>query len=169
MCKLFDALVVPVCNCACKLWGFQKAPEMELMHRKFCKFLLNMPPSTANVAIYGELGRMPMDLQRKVLMVKYWIRLTSSFYISPVLWECYIINKQYNSAWWKHILNSCGLSYVLDEIDWLCARDVLTELRTRLSDQFLQKWTTELGAARKIYRMFKTELRMEKYLSLPPL
>ena len=173
MCKLFDAVVAPVCNYACELWGFQKAPEMELMHRKFCKFLLNVPPSTTNVAAYGELGRMPLDIQRQVLMVKYWIRLTSSFCISPILWECYIINKHYNSPWWKHIqniLNSCGLSYVLDEIDWLCAKDVLVELKTRLADQYFQKWTAEVGTARKmrLYKMFKTELCMEKYLYLPP-
>ena len=59
-----------------------------------------------------------------------------------------------------------GLSYVLDEIDQLCAEDVLAELKTRLADQYFQKWTAEVGTARKmrIYKMFKTELWMEKYL-----
>ena len=36
--------------------------DIELLHRKFCKMVLNVPPSATNVAVYGELGRMPMYL-----------------------------------------------------------------------------------------------------------
>ena len=39
-----------------------------------------------------------------------------------------------------------------------------------MADQYFQKWTAEVGTARKmtLYKMFKTELCMEKYLYLPP-
>ena len=37
MCKLFDALVAPVCEYACEWWGFQEKNDIELLHRKFCK------------------------------------------------------------------------------------------------------------------------------------
>ena len=60
---------------ACELWGFQKSTRN-------ASRVLQLPlmlPSTANVAVYGEVGKMPMDL---ALMVRYWIRLASSFYIS---------------------------------------------------------------------------------------
>ena len=79
MCKLFDALVAPVCEYACEWWGFQEKNDIELLHRKFCKMVLNVPPSATNVAVYGELGRMPMYLRREILMIKYWLRLTSCF------------------------------------------------------------------------------------------
>ena len=93
LCKLFDALVAPVCEYACEWWGFQGKNDIELLHRKFCKMVLNVPPSATNVAVYGELGRMPMYLRREVLMIKYWLRLTSCFDISSLLWDCYNYHK----------------------------------------------------------------------------
>ena len=35
--------------------------------------------SAANVGVYEELGRKPMQLRRGLLSVKYWIRLRSSY------------------------------------------------------------------------------------------
>ena len=54
---------------ACEWWGFQGKNDIELLHRKFSKMVLNVPPSATNVAVYGELGRMPMYLRREVLMI----------------------------------------------------------------------------------------------------
>ena len=67
---IFDVLVAPVCEYACEWWGFQGKNDIELLHRKFCKMVLNVPPSATNVAVYGELGKMPMYLRREVLMIK---------------------------------------------------------------------------------------------------
>ena len=60
--------------------------------------IVNVPPSATNVAVYGELGRMPMYLRREVLMIKYWLRLTSCFDISSLLWDCYKLNGTLNMA-----------------------------------------------------------------------
>ena len=76
---LFDALVRPVLEYGSETWGYIKAEEIEKVHRKFIKFALGLPSSAANLAVYGEIGRTPLDVRRNVLMVKYWLRLATDF------------------------------------------------------------------------------------------
>jgi len=49
------------------------------VYRKFRKFAVHegLPSTAANLAIYGEIGRTPLDIRRNVLIVKYWLRLTT--------------------------------------------------------------------------------------------
>ena len=42
-----------------------------MVHRKFCKFTLGVCTNALNLAVYGELGRVPLSLQQKILTVKY--------------------------------------------------------------------------------------------------
>ena len=74
MCHLFDCLVRPVAKYGSEIWGFTQAEEIEKVHRHFCKFSLGIPKTTSNLACYGELGRTPLVVKRKVTMVKYWLR-----------------------------------------------------------------------------------------------
>ena len=57
----------------CQLWDFQAGnnSEIEIMHRDFCKFILNVPPSATNVGVYGGLGRKPMQLRISILLIIY--------------------------------------------------------------------------------------------------
>ena len=48
------------------------------MQRKFCKWMLNVKQSTNNLAIVSELGRLPMCIERKIRIVKYWLKLYSN-------------------------------------------------------------------------------------------
>ena len=119
MCKVFDALITPTLQYSCQLWDFQAGnnKEIEVLYRKFCKFILRVPLSATNIGVYGELGRKPMQISS--LVIKYWFRLSTSYNISHILWECFTIHQQLNSAWLTHIqrlLNHSGLSYVYDEV-----------------------------------------------------
>ena len=67
MCYLFDLLVKPVMDYASE---FHCA--LEIIHRKFCKFALGVSTKALNLAVYGELGRVPLSIHRKIQMVKFW-------------------------------------------------------------------------------------------------
>ena len=41
--------------------------SLELVHRKFCKFALGVCTNAPNLAVYGELGRTPLSIHRKIL------------------------------------------------------------------------------------------------------
>ena len=60
---LFDSLVQPVLEYGCETWGYIKAEEIEVVHCKFIKFALGLPSTAANLAIYGEIGRTPLDIR----------------------------------------------------------------------------------------------------------
>ena len=88
-----------------------------MLHRRICKFALGLPTSTTNVAVYGDLGRVPLSIRHKVSLLKYWLRITTSTDISPLLLEAYqlLTLNDHPNTWCRkiqRILNEAGFSYV---------------------------------------------------------
>ena len=73
--ELFDSLVLPVLNYVAEIWGAHDAPDIKVIHTKFCRKLLTVKKSTNLNALYGELGRVPMLIHRKIIMIKYWLKI----------------------------------------------------------------------------------------------
>ena len=74
LCMLFDRLVSPVLLYSCEVWGFHTATAVEKVHLKFCKWVLKVSKSTTTEMVYGELGRFPLIVERKLRIVKYWLK-----------------------------------------------------------------------------------------------
>ena len=74
-CKLFNSLVGSIFNFGAKIWGTHEASDIELVHTKFLRRIINVKKSTNLTAFYGELGRVPLMVFRKVIMIKYWIKI----------------------------------------------------------------------------------------------
>ena len=75
MFNLFDTFVLSILNYACKIWGFSNAQNIERVHRKFCKWFLNVKMSANNLSLYAELGRFPLSIARHSRIIKYWLSL----------------------------------------------------------------------------------------------
>ena len=60
------------------MWGFGKNKEIERIHLKFCKIVLNVKSSTSNTGVYGELGRYTLYSNRFARIIKYWGKLIQS-------------------------------------------------------------------------------------------
>ena len=75
MFNLFDTFVLSILNYACEIWGFSNAQNIERVHRKFCKWFLNVKMSTNNLSLYAELGRFPLSIARHTRIIKYWLSL----------------------------------------------------------------------------------------------
>ena len=75
MFNLFYSFVVSILNYGCEIWGFSNAENIERVHRKFCKWYLNVKMSTSNISLYGELGRFPLYIGRRIRIIKYWLNL----------------------------------------------------------------------------------------------
>ena len=65
--------------------------SLELVHCKFCKFALGVCTNAPNLAVYGELGRTPLSIQRKILTVKHWCRLSIDDGLPMYLKEVYLL------------------------------------------------------------------------------
>ena len=74
--SLFDIYVSPVLNYCSEIWGYMKAQEIEKIHTMFLKRLLGVKRSTKNDMIYSETDRLPLIVNRKFNMLKYWLKLT---------------------------------------------------------------------------------------------
>ena len=64
--NLFDSLVASVLNYGCEVRGFINAECIERVHRKFCKYIINVKRTTNNYALYSEVGRYPLSIERRI-------------------------------------------------------------------------------------------------------
>jgi hypothetical protein len=173
--ELFDYLVLPVLNYGCEIWGSENCKILENLHLKFCKYILGVKNSTPSSVVYGELGRYPIDVSIKTRMIMYWYRLISGKESkhASVLYNCMLKmyeNGVFDSPWLKCVnstLDNAGLSHV-----WMCQGKNINKtwlkntLNSTLKDQFVQNWHTQLHETSKLYlyRLFKKEFCLEKYL-----
>ena len=75
-CRLFDSLVSSVLNYASEVWGYNDGKDIEVIHTKFLRKVLCVNKSTNLIGLYGELGRIPLYVMRKVTLVRYWTKIT---------------------------------------------------------------------------------------------
>lgn len=130
--QLFDTLIVPILLYSSEVWGFENKYTciIEKMHLQFCKNLLKVRNSTPNFMVYGELGRVPLEISIKLRMVTFWGKtLQKENTISNIMLRLMLKlhgNNQ-NFEWigyLKSIFDETGLSYLWTEqqnvdIDWL--------------------------------------------------
>ena len=72
--KLFDAMVLPILNFSSEVWGFHASLDIERVHLKFLKQIAQ----TCSAAVYGEFGRVPLNVQRKARILKYRFNIMKS-------------------------------------------------------------------------------------------
>ena len=77
-CQLFDVLVGSSLNYSAEVWGTNEAKDIEILHTKFCRWILQVRKSTNLSGLYGELGRFPLIVYRNISMIRYWIKILSS-------------------------------------------------------------------------------------------
>ena len=78
LCQLFDTFVGSILNYSCEIWGESKSKVIERLHLKLCKRLLEVKSNTCNAAVYGELGRYPLYINRYIRIIKYWLKVVNT-------------------------------------------------------------------------------------------
>ena len=53
-----------------EVWGMNEASDIELIHTEFLRRILGAKKSTNLIALYGELGRFPFYIIRKVHIIQ---------------------------------------------------------------------------------------------------
>lgn len=173
--KLFDSLVASVLHYGCEVWGFLNAECIERVHRKFCKYILNVKPSTNNYALYNELGRYPLIIERHIRIIKYWFKLLQKSETNCILQSVYNcmkiqIDTGVQNMYWlakvKLLLERNGFAEV-----WCYPQSVNVELfipvfKTRLIDNFLVELRGGLNTCTSmvLYRELKQCFEISPYL-----
>ena len=90
--KLFSSMVLPILLYNCETCGpyligktdsvdafknkiFKIYNDAEKLHLKFCKRILGVHLKSTNLAVYVELGRMPLSTQMCTRIAKFWLRI----------------------------------------------------------------------------------------------
>ena len=176
-CKLFDVLVSPVLNYSCEIRGLNEGKDVEQIHTKFLRKILCVKKSTNLCGLYGELGRVPLAIMRKIHMFRSWIKLLKADNNS-VIKHIYIMlrndadnNISYNKHNWayqiKSMLQSLGLEYLWSNQQHC---DIfLPEIKQRILAQYYQSWYNEINNSQslasysRIKHSFELELERGRY------
>ena len=177
MFNLFDSYVLSVLNYGAEVWGFLNSDNIEKVQKKFCKWILNVKQSTNTLALYGELGRFPLYIERHIRMIKYFLKIYTSKSencILKAILQDQIRNIQLNKSiknWASNIceiLQSAGLNEV-----WLFPESVSINvlvplLRCRLRDIYITNWRTglEMSSSLNIFREIKITFERSDYIDV---
>ena len=174
-CKLFDSLVGSILNFGADVWGMHEASDIEMIQNKLLRRILGVRKSTNLSALYGETGRVPLSVFRKIIMIKYWIKIISQN-DSSLLKQAYFMlkddadaNRNYNGKNWashiKSILQQHGFEYV-----WNSQFNIeipFEAIRQRIFDMYHQKWYSDINNSNRLqsYCLFKHDFKLGDYLT----
>jgi hypothetical protein len=128
--------------------------------------------------VYGELGKYPISVIMKVHMIRFWCRILigKEFKLSFLLYKLMYINfinygyENKRLSFIQNILNNCGISNIWLNQNSCSSVWLSSSVEQKLKDQFFQEWSENMNSTSKglCYRIFKTELKIEKYISILP-
>ena len=72
---MFDSMVLPLLLYGYKIWGYEKVYIFNSVQINFLRHIIPVKKATPIFMLYGELGRMPIELTLYRRMVCYWARL----------------------------------------------------------------------------------------------
>ena len=111
--KLFDTMIVPILLYGSEVWGVYNFKEVDKLHIRFCKNLFGVRQQTPNMAVYGELGRLPLSVIAKSRSIKFWLKIKnnanspiSSLYMD----QCANINSNCWASNMNSIIDHSGFS-----------------------------------------------------------
>ena len=174
-CKLFDALITSILNYSSEVWGMHEAKDIELLHTKFCRRILGVKKSTNLVALYGELGRFPLIIVRKLRMLKYWQNILN-MNNHMLTKQVYILLKNDADLNISYIKESNWASQIKKMLDTLGFSDIWIHqfeidipfdlIKQRLTDTYKQSWYSDINNSNRLlsYCRFKHNFDFENYL-----
>ena len=121
---------------------------------KFLKRILGVRKQIVNIAVYGELGRLPLHIIARLRSIRYWLRVASSenSLVNDAIGSQIKNSIPLNDNCWagklKHALDCLGFSeyWYFDNLNV----KLYTLFYERARDQFIQAWKSQISECRKL-------------------
>lgn len=169
--KLFDQTILPILLYSVEIWGYEDNKLLEKIHCNFIRKVLNLKQSTPLYMLYGESGRLPLDIIIKTRMISYWNKIITGNKdkLSYKVYKLMMNTPIFESKWInqiKNTLNEVGRTDIWLNQDQIVYKNVHKLVKSILTDQFQQKWFSNLNNSNKgkNYSVFKSKVDLEKYL-----
>ena len=157
-----------------ELWFSHASQDIEIVHNKFCKFVLNIPIQVPNCFVRSELGRYTIAPYKYSRAIKYWLRIIHlSDNRLPKL--CYKLKTRWtktNTNCWafqvRDLLFRTGLGDVWLNQGVERIEIFLKHFKTRLLDIDMQTQNSDIQDMDRLrtYKLIKTNFGCENYLFL---
>jgi hypothetical protein len=175
--QLFDSFVSPVLEYGCEVWSTGKqVVAIERIQLRYLKMLLGVKNSTTTMAVYAELGRMPVYIRFKIRIIKYWLRLCQ-LPDSMLVKKAYLMLKELDNLGFntwvtivRQILAECNVGHYINN-DCITKEDeviYVKEVKEFLYSTFQKECMESLNSfpILRTYVNFKLDFRLENYLLL---
>ena len=163
---IFDHTILPILNYGAEIWGGKEWIELEKLHLSACKYILGVSQSTPTNGIYAELGRHPLQISRKITIVKYLKDLTelSEDQLAKKAFRQLSLDDNNNHYNWVSMANSILDEFSLDITD---SEDKLkNKVRSIYNKTLVKSLMNCMNQCKKLrtFAKFKTEIKFENYL-----
>ena len=173
--KLFSALVSPILLYCSEVWrvhllgrltNIEMISDIEKLHIKFCKRILDVHAKSTNLAVIAELGRYPIIIQISTLVIKYWLRINSSMNEKAAR---ICVQSKYPILNSVILLEMCNFSFLKNAAIWKESdiNNVAKSIKNDLCEKFTITWKDQIQQYRKlqVFKLVKPSIQFEKYLS----
>ncbi len=178
--ELFDSLIAPLIDYGSEIWYRDSiAKKLETLHLRYLKRVLKVRQQTPTLAIYGELGRYPLNIRLQGNVLKYLHRVYSfppdSVHGRIVKMLCR--TKDQGKANWLSKAESVYSNFQsctkisMDVFLSKSESSVKTLIKNSLQKQYALQWESlikdnDRQPKLRTYCTFKNNIRFEPYLSL---
>ena len=176
--ELFNSLIKPILFYTSEIWGLQRADPIDKFFLAYLKTILRVKASTTNAYVYGEFGLFPFIVIRKLVVVKYWVKILSKLnnresFISKVyraLYDYSLTNP--NKTTWVTLVRD--MLYRIGFGNYWQAQNVGEEkhfiaiFKQRIEDIYHQEWRGEVenSTDARLYKHIKEKFEFEPYLNI---
>ncbi len=178
--QLFNSLIMPLMDYASELWSNKTVNDgLEVFHLGYLKRILGVRPNTPTLAVYGELGTIPLSYRLEMNKLKYLHRLCnlpSHSIVKKVFAKVQFLHECGFSTWvtkCMRLYNDFESVYDInfEQFTSLSKNVVKSKLKQYELQRFAEKWNNDIDAITKdkklrTYVLFKNQFKMESYLSL---
>ena len=177
---LFDSMVRPILEYGIEIWGANsKLDSFDVFERNFLRSILKVRSQTANLAVYGDLGRIPISYKIHEKILKYYVRI-NSFPETSLLKKCLHYSKELHElgylTWYSRIQVLLNKYKLDDDIHdrslegkGPTSTQIKNNIKKKLLNSYVAVWKSELENCTgklRTYRIFKTDFGIEPFLKL---
>ena len=142
--------------------------KIDITHRKFLKFVLGVPRSCPNIALYGDPGEIPISLKSFRLTLNFWHRVTN-LPNTTLVKKALLENIHLGTNWIKTIEKLINVLNLADKIG--NHSKFKKASKYAFENGFKNWWKTSLDnpelSRLQFYKKVKSEFGMESYLNIP--
>ena len=165
--KLFDNCVMPVLHYCAGVWGLQKCDSLQHVQNRAMRFYLGVHKFAPTLGMLGDLGWYPLELYRKIDVIRYWNRLVNMpnhrLTKKMFMFEMENCNNNWCSDVRKILYNN-EFAETFDNVQICNIKELSDTLKRNFADDWLLKMQGKLKL--RTYKEFKLTFGTENYIKM---